>query len=57
MENRFSIWLYFILQGGLLIWICADDFRIPQGVAEALVGLIVAVVTAAVASISENEDI
>ena len=57
MENRFSIWLYFILQGGLFIWICADDFRIPQGVAEALIGLIVAVVTAVVASISENEDI
>ena len=56
MENRFSIWLYFILQRGLFIWICADDFRIPAGVAEALAGLVVAVVTAIVATISENEN-
>ena len=35
---------------------CADDFRIPSGVAEALIGLVVAIVTAAIYAVSESED-
>lgn len=35
---------------------CAETFRIPEGVAEALAALTVAVVTAAITALSERSD-